>query len=607
MRRTLFTLVLAGAMVPTLTAFAPGAKALTAAPAAPGQANSPGQVQYTTSTETLTDVGTVNLSAIAGTHPSAVANSSGRGGRGDGQPLGHLPRTGSQGKPVSAGSFSVVTGNVAGETGFPGVTENQEAAVNAPNSITPTFSDATPPDQGTCAGPDANGNPIAIEIVNNALAAYSQGGTTELAVTPTWALFKQPDTAFMSDPRCYYDAPTGRWFFTEFIDGALSTPPGPSTQFVAVSQTSDPLGNYTVFGWDTTDASNPLGDCPCFGDFDQVGADANGIYVTTNEFANTNVAPGYNGTVLYALPKQGLEAAASGTGSRPGVTRYAITADAFGASTPTMGNGPYHVSPASTPAGGTYAPNTEFLVESNSDLFADNHLIVYALTGTNLLASGGTPALSATELTSEAYSFPPNATQENGPLPLGNTFGITTPNGLAADFNAVQESTYTDGSLYTELDTAVGATSTSPGNDGIGWFALAPSTSGSAVTASIVKQGYVSNSQNLIYPDLVLDGAGHGYLDFAVSGSAEYPSAAYVAFHTQPTGPIHLAAAGTAPEDDFGCYPPFGNSGTGCRWGDYSGGAVWDGRAYLMTEYVPALPRDSHGNWGTFVWSAPVH
>ena len=171
----------------------------------------------------------------------------------------------------------------------------------------------------------------------------------------------------------------------------------------------------------------------------------------------------------------------------------------------------------------------------------------------------------------------------------------------------MQESTYTDGNLYTELDTAVGATSTSPGNDGIGWFALAPSTSGSAVTASIVKQGYVSNSQNLIYPDLVLDGAGHGYLDFAVSGSAEYPSAAYVAFHTQPTGPIHLAAAGTAPEDDFGCYPPFGNSGTGCRWGDYSGGAVWDGRAYLMTEYVPALPRDSHGNWGTFVWSAPVH
>jgi hypothetical protein len=441
-----------------------------------------------------------------------------------------------------------------------------------------------------------------MEIVNNAVAAYSGSGTTELAVTPTWALFNQPETAFLSDPRCYYDAPTGRWFFTEFVDGPLSTPSVPtSTQFIAVSQTSDPLGNYEVFGIDTTDASNPLGDCPCFGDFDQIGADANGVYITTNEFANTNNPPGFNGTVMYALPKQGLEAAASGTGPLPAITRYAITADAFGQ------YGPYHVSPASTPAGGTYAPDTEYFAESNSEAFSENHLIVYALTGTDLLASGGTPALSATELTSEAYSFPPNATQKDGPLPLGNTFGITTPNGLAADFNAVQQTTYTDGNLYTELDTAVAATSTSPGNDGIGWFDLAPSTSGPAVTASIVKQGYVANSQNLIYPDLVLDGSGHGYLDFAMSGPAEYPSAVYLAFHTQPTGPIHLAAAGTAPLDDFSCYPPFGDSGTGCRWGDYSGGAVWDGRAYLMTEYIPALPRTPHGNWGTFVWSAPVH
>ena len=139
-------------------------------------------MQYTTSTETLTDLGTVNLSAIAAIQPSAAAKSSGSGKAG-GQPLGRLRPTGSRGKPISAGSFSVVTGNVADETGFPGVTEAQEAAVNVPNSITPTFSDATPPDQGTCAGSDASGNPIAIEIVNNAVAAYSESGTSELAVS----------------------------------------------------------------------------------------------------------------------------------------------------------------------------------------------------------------------------------------------------------------------------------------------------------------------------------------------------------------------------------------------------------------------------------------
>jgi hypothetical protein len=78
--------------------------------------------------------------------PPLPASHAGAGSKAGAQPLGRLRPTGSRGKPISAGSFSVVTGNVAGEAGFPGVTEAQEAAVNVPNSITPTFSDATPPD-----------------------------------------------------------------------------------------------------------------------------------------------------------------------------------------------------------------------------------------------------------------------------------------------------------------------------------------------------------------------------------------------------------------------------------------------------------------------------
>ena len=126
------------------------------------------------------------------------------------------------------------------------------------------------------------------------------------------------------------------------------------------------------------------------------------------------------------------------------------------------------------------------------------------------------------------------------------------------------------------------------------------------MSAQVVKQGYVANSQNLLYPHLVLNSAGNGFLAFSISGSADYPSAAYVAFHANagPTGTIHVAAAGTAPEDGFTCY--LANYG-GCRWGDYSGGAVWGGRAYMMTEYIPATARDKYTNWGTYVWSAPVH
>ena len=577
MRRLLFALVLAGALVPAVTVATPSALASTS--------DSSAQLAYSSSTETLHNLGAVNLAAGPTTPGSPGASKPPKRA----VPLGRPPAAGTTGKPVARGSYSVEKGNVAGAIGFNGITGPQQAAVN------PAIGDLEPPDQGTCVGPDASGNPIVMEIINNAVAAYTTSGTQELGVTPTYWLFHQPSTAFLSDPRCYYDSSTQRWFFTEFVVGS----PAPSTQFVAVSQTSDPLGSYQVFGIDTTDAGNSLGDCPCFGDFDQLGADANGIYISTNEFSVAGA--GFNGTVMYALSKQGLETAADG-GSLPTVARYQITSDAFGT------DGPYHVAPASTPPGGSYAPDTEYFIESNSYAVGDDHLIVYALTGTNglaTLASGGSaPPLAATLVGSEAYSFPPNATQPSGPIPYGSSVGATTVGTLQADFNAIQQVTYTGGTLYAELATSVG-NANSP-TDGAAWFTLSPSAGSGGVSAQVIKQGYVASSQNFIYPDIVVDSSGNGFMVLTVSGSAEYPSAAYLTFKANagPVGTVHIAQAGAAPEDGFTCYiPGYG----GCRWGDYSGGAVWNGRAYLMTEYIPATPRDTLTNWGTFVVSAPTH
>ena len=581
MRRLFTVLVLVGALVTAATAVAPSALA------GSGSTNTSAQLAYTSSTVSLANLGTVNL-ATAASAPLPPTGSSSHA-HPAATPLGSPPRAGTKGKPISRGSFSVLKGNVAGEIGFDGITGPEQAAVNGGVNV----GDLEPPDQGTCAGPDANGTPIAMEIVNNALAAYTTSGTQELGVTPTYALFNQPSTAFLSDPRCYYDSSTQRWFFTEFVFT------NPATQFIAVSQSSDPFGKYKVFGFDTTDAKNPLGDCPCYGDFDQIGADANGFYIATNEFPDVSTFPYFNGTVMYAMSKQGLESAADG-GSLPSVARYQITGDAFGSGN---GSAPYHVSPASTPPGGGYAPNTEYFVESNSNAFSDNHLIVYALTGTDALATGGIPPLKATEIESEAYAFPPNATQKPGPIPYGNSVGATTPGTIQADFNAVQEVTYTDGTLYAELDTAAGSPTPT---DAAAWFSLAPSLSATGVSVQLIKQGYVGNSQNLLYPDIVVDASGNGFLVFSISGPAEYPSPAYVAFHANagPTGTVHIANAGSAPEDGFTCYiVGYG----GCRWGDYSGGAVWGGRVYMMAEYIPATPRDILTNWGTYVWSAPTH
>jgi hypothetical protein len=599
MRRALFSFVLMGALLTAVGSGPTGAGA--------SSAKSSAQLTYSASIEALQNLGTVNLSAAAAAAPSSVVGGSSASSSHvlTNRPLKRPTRLSpSSALKVSPGALlSVQKSKGGGVSGFEGISGPQQAAVNGGG-------DLEPPDQGTCAGPDANGNPLVVEIINNALSAYTPSGSQVLAVTPSYALFNQSSTAFLSDPRCYYDSSTQRWFFTEFLVGTASAKPKPkfvpSTQFIAVSATSDPLGTYQVFGIDTTDLSNPVGDCPCFGDFDQIGFDANGMYISTNEFSTGGTAPGFNGTVMYAISKQGLEQAAAG-GTLPSVARYAITGDAFGSS---GGNQPYHVAPASTPPGGGYAANTEYFVESNSNAFADNHLIVYALTNTDQLATGGTPPLQATEVTSEPYAFPPDATQAPGPIPLGNQIGTdlgppyfnaSVPQGLQNDFNAVQGVTYTNGSLYAELDTAAGSGASA--TSAAAWFKLAASTSGSGVSAQVDRQGYVATTQNILYPEIVVGASGNGFLAFSVSGSAEYPSAAYTSFNASsgPTGPVTVVGSGSAPEDSFTCYiSGYG----GCRWGDYSGGAVWGGQAYMMTEYVPpSSQRDFYTNWGTFIMS----
>ncbi|MHB8378945.1 MAG: hypothetical protein ACYDB2_03370 [Acidimicrobiales bacterium] len=567
--------------------------------------NASANVTYTSSTMNLQKLGTVSLSAAPTTTSAASALAVGPSSVRFGAPPVSFARGGLAAASTINAAGAVPSGNVIAvqrdkqKTGFEGISGPQQASVNG--------FDLEPPDQGTCAGPSNTEGPVTVEIINNALSAYTPSGTQVLPVTPTFTLFDQPSTTFLSDPRCYFDVQTQRWFFTELSIANSGTA---STQFVAVSQSADPFGSYTVFSIDTTDTANPLGDCPCFGDFDQIGADANGFYISTSEFSLQQAYPAtyFNGSVVYAISKSGLANAASG-GRVPSVARYQITADSFGTSANGANSGPYHVSPASTPPDGSYANNTEYFVESNSNQLSDSHLIVYALTGTDALNHGGVPSLRATEIVSEGYAFPPNATQKKGPLPYGHAnYRATSPTGLQADFNAVQQVTFTNGQLYGALDTGVG--SPTPVTDGIAWFDLGPSMESHALSVQVSAQGYVNSSQNLLYPDVVVNGSGQGYIVFSVSGLAEHPSPGYVAFAAQsgPTGDIRLATEGSAPEDGFTCYPappasypPQG----GCRWGDYSGGAEWNGQFFMMAEYIPPSARDTYVDWGTYVWTAP--
>jgi hypothetical protein len=206
-------------------------------------------------------------------------------------------------------------------------------------------------------------------------------------------------------------------------------------------------------------------------------------------------------------------------------------------------------------------------------------------------------------VTTEGYSFPPNATQKPGPIPLGQAF--QDPEGtLQADFDAEMEPTFTNGNIYTQLDTAL-----ANGTSGVAWGILSPTLSGTTLTATVAHQGVVAvKNAGLLYPYTAVDANGTGFLLFALSGPNNFPSPAYIRYGASgPTGPVILATNGAAPEDSFTCYAAFvGPNFGGCRWGDYSMGAVSNGRVFMATEMVPQGFRDNLTNWGTFIWSAPA-
>ena len=142
----------------------------------------------------------------------------------------------------------------------------------------------------------------------------------------------------------------------------------------------------------------------------------------------------------------------------------------------------------------------------------------------------------------------------------------------------------------------------------VDWFILRPRLSGSHLSATVTAQGTVAvKDASLLYPYTAVNNHGVGYLLFSLSGRAT--SRARPTSDTRRTArPARSSRRPRAPPltTASGCYPAFvGPFNGGCRWGDYSMGALMGGRVYRATEMIPQGFRDTLTNWGTFIWSAP--
>jgi len=428
----------------------------------------------------------------------------------------------------------------------------------------------TPPDQGLCAG-----HGFVLESINLALVVFNQSGarlTVPAAMNSFYGL--DPATTSLSDPRCYYDAPTQRWFVS--MINVFNSVTGRSDLMLGVSQTSDPRGAYYIYSIDATDdglngtPANP--NCPCFGDQPLLGADANGVYLSSNEFPL--FVSGFNGAQIYAISKAALEAGTPAT-----LVHYYNLPLAEGLS--------YSVQPASSPDLNEEEGSGVEYFASALDFFNlnDNRIGVWALTNTRSLSSKvPSVSLSNTIVSSEVYGLPPSAPQKAGPYPLGQSLG--EPEGLVdSGDDRMQNAVYASGHLWAGLNTVVSDGTNI--NAGIAYFDVRPSFSHGVLSASMVGQNYISVAGNsVIYPGIGVTADGTAAAAFTVTGASYYPSAAYARLTPAHASNVNIVAAGGAPADDFSSYPEFGGFGVG-RWGDYSWGVADGGALWLATEYIP--------------------
>jgi hypothetical protein len=560
-----------------------------------GVATAAGQLPFPNGS--TVDVGSIDTTM--GTNGAAPANDT--PGESEDDPASRVNGAIKQfhGKPVSTPTptgMSVVNGGGA-NGGFSGLTHADQRLADGGNQFS-----LEPPDQALCVG-----GGYVVEGVNLAFRVFDPNGnplTGPVAYNPFFtndhAINRNVEPLgvrgwFISDPKCYYDSDTGRFFMTVL---GINPDNFHSAQFIAVTKTGDPTGEWYKYAFDTTDngengtPNDPTcADVGCFGDQPLIGADKYGFYVTTNEFGGT-----FNGAQVYAMSKTALENGQLGTvvHLQPGNLQEG---QAYSIQPATAPNGQYDLS-----NGGT----EYFLSALEFTGGLDNRIAAWTMTNTSSLSSASPNVkLQYAVMKSEAYGAPPPVTQKDGPRPLGES--IPAPAGkLNSNDDRMNQVVYAGGLVWGGVNTIVqtqdGSTQT-----GIAWFAADVHAKGGngKPDGHIKQQGYVSvNGNSVMFPAIGATASGKAVMAFTLAGPDYFPSAAWTTL-TGGDGTIHVSGAGQLPADGFTAYVALDPGDNGVeRWGDY-GAAVPgpNGSIWLASEYIPDAPRTVNANWGTFITS----
>jgi hypothetical protein len=523
--------------------------------------------------------------------------------------------------PVTAGQGVSSTGPLSVLTSFNGLNHRQQRLANGGNQFS-----LEPPDQGLCAG-----NGVVTEIINDVMTVYTPAGTaltgvedlnTFLGYSAQFNRTTGDVGPIVTDPSCFFDQDTNRWFavvLTLDVFTASGDFTGGNHIDLAVSNSPSPTGSWTIYRVQVQDDGNngtvdhgctgiaPYGQATvptfpnaCIGDYPHLGADANGIYVTTNEYSL--FGNDFHGAQIYAFSKSALAAGAS-----------TITVTQFDTHGMDNGNSGFTIWPAVAPAGQNSSLNngTEYFMSSNAADEAHGNgvavgprsstqLLVWKVTNTSTLSSTPSLGLSHNVVGVGLYVVPARSEQKVGDTPLidclnkhscATNFLLGVPDPFAPEHEypidsndtRMQQVVFANGKLWGALDTAINSSANT--RAGIEWFVVDPAASGGA---SLLNQGYLAVKQNnAIYPAIAVTPSGKGVMAFTLVGRDFYPSAAFTSIDAGGVGTVQVAAQGIGPADGFSGTAVFNAPHPARpRWGDY-GAAVVDGaNIWIASEYI---------------------
>jgi hypothetical protein len=478
-----------------------------------------------------------------------------------------------------------------------------------------------PPDQGLCVG-----DGYVVEAVNTALAVYLPDGNRvagPIALNEFFGL--KPEVIrstppvfgdFTSDPRCFFDSQTRRFFVTLLqidVDPATGNFLPGSHLLIAVSRSASPLDGWNRYSLDVT--ADGVG-CPCFGDQPLLGADANGFFLETNAYSL--ITGRFAGAQIYGFSKLYV---AFGL-LPPFVLHFALP------NTPNPdGSLNFSIHPSTRPPGEEFSDfGTEYFLSSFDLSPLENQVQAWAIRGTFLLHFPPGPfthfTLQRQPVPSQVYGIPPDALQKIGALPYGSMVDPGVIPVLATNEQRMQQVTFANGRLWSAVttvlhsadDTVPAGAFGDPNKAGVAWFSVGVRAAPD-LHAWMEDQGYLAlKNANLFFPAVGVNAAGQAAVGFSISGPDIFPSTGYSELQGHEFRRIHVAGAGVNSEDGFtgypSSYPPgqapcdFSLDPVQCeaRWGDYGAAAIGpDGSIWLANEYIGPRPRTLLANWGTFV------